>query len=156
MSAITSFVSMILALSVAAERMVEILKGWLPNLWLFKTNPDPTREAQRCACIHVLSGCCGALVAGLSHVNVLAIGDKAAAAPSWISYAVAGLLASAGSAFWNHALDIIKASKIKQEQGAISAVDTNSQRHLVVTAHPASIALAMTNIPAEDPQRAAG
>ena len=142
MNVLTSFVTMILAISMAAERAVEILKGWLPNLWLFKTNPDPTQEARRCACIHVLSGCCGALVAGVGKMNVLAVDGKTAV-PQWISYGIAGLLTSGGSAFWNHALDIIKASKVKQEQGAISSVDANEQKNLVVAGHPASFALAM-------------
>jgi hypothetical protein len=34
------------------------------------------------------------------------------------SWAITGILASGGSAFWNHALDLIKATKVQQEQQA--------------------------------------
>ncbi len=34
------------------------------------------------------------------------------------SFLVTGVLASGGSAFWNHALDLLKATKVQQEQKA--------------------------------------
>ena len=145
MATLTSFVGLMLAISVAAERMVEILKGWLPNFWLFKTNPDPAREAQRCAWIHVLSGGCGVLVVRLGHLDVFAGLHGNVQVNPWVSYVGAGLLASGGSAFWNHILDFIKASKIQQEQGAISDVSANLQKSLVIPAHPDSLSLALVS-----------
>jgi len=59
LTVLTSFVALMMAVSVAVERMVEVLKGWFPNSWLFKANTDPTQEARRCAWIHVLAGAFG-------------------------------------------------------------------------------------------------
>ena len=146
MNTLASLVSMILAVSVATERIGgDILKGALPNFWLFKTNPDSVREAQRCACIHVLSGCLGALVAGISHLDIFTTSSSPLTAPSWAAYAVAGICRFC--ILWNHALDIIKASKVNQEQSAISAVNTNQQMNLVSAAHPASFSPAMARLP---------
>jgi hypothetical protein len=118
MNGLSSFLTVILGISIAVERIVEILKGWTPNFWLFKTNPIPTREAQRGAWIHVLSGFCGALIAHGGHIKIFEGIDPG----GWISSVSGGLLASGGSAFWNHALDILKATKVQQEQSAKSAV----------------------------------
>src|ERR1700733_488073 len=97
LTVLTHFVTLMLAISIAAERMVEILKGWLPNFWLFKTNPNSTKKAIRCAWIHVLAGVCGALVAGFSKVNVFAGLNGNAVPDPWCSSLAAGLLASGGS-----------------------------------------------------------
>ena len=148
MDVLTAFLSMTLAISIAAERMVEILKGMLPNLGLFKMNPDAAKESQRCAWIHVLAGGCGALVAWLGNLNIFSGLSGGGTIQPWISYAGAGLLASGGSAFWNHALDMIKAAKITQEQGAIAAVNANQQKSLLLAAHPDSFAEVM--LPTEE------
>ena len=97
MSALNSLVTLVLGISIAAERMIEILKGLLPNIWLFKTNPDANQEARRCACIHVLAGGCGALIAWEGNVKAFKDIDP----HSWVSCVGVGLLTSAGSAFWN-------------------------------------------------------
>lgn len=141
LTVLTTFFTKMVAISVAAERMVEILKGWFPNRYPFATEPNPTQEMRRCAIVHVLAGICGGLVSWLGGVNVFT--GFATPIGSWASYVGAGLLASAGSAFWNHALDLIQAAKIKKEQAAINAVRANQQNNLVVAAHPASFALAM-------------
>jgi hypothetical protein len=43
-----------------------------------------------------------------------------------VAFTVAALLTSAGSAFWNHALDILKATKVNKEQVAILASGANT------------------------------
>jgi hypothetical protein len=139
---ITTFLTMMVAISVAAERMVEILKGWFPNLYPFASKPNATQEMRRCAFVHLLAGICGALVACFGKINVFA-GLSTAPTDPWIHYVGAGLLASGGSAFWNQLLDLVQAAKVKREQAAIDAVDTNQHRNLVNPAHPASFALAM-------------
>jgi hypothetical protein len=143
---LTSFLTMMVAISVASERMVEILKGWFPNFYLFASKSDPTQEMRRGAFVHVLAGICGAIVAWLGHLDVFA-GIGSSSVPSWVSCAGAGLLASGGSAFWNHALDLIRAAKVNKEQTAIRAVATNQQQNLLSPAHPDSLALAMSRSP---------
>ncbi|RXH56691.1 hypothetical protein [Granulicella sibirica] len=139
MNTLTTFLATMLGISIAVERVIEILKGWLTNFWLFKTNPDSAKEAQRIAFIHVLSGICGALIAACGKLTVL----PNVPADSWLSWMIAGLLASGGSAFWNHALDLVKATKVTSEQGAIAAVNVNEKQNLLVEAHPASFARTM-------------
>jgi hypothetical protein len=136
MNPLTTFLTTMLGISIAVERVIEILKGWLTNFWLFKTNPDPTREAQRIALIHVLSGICGAVIAAYGKMTIF----PNVPSDSWCSWISAGLLASGGSAFWNHALDLVRAAKVTSEQGAIAAVNVNQRQNLLVAAHPASFA----------------
>jgi hypothetical protein len=127
LTVLTSFVALMMAVSIAAERMVEVLKGWFPNSWLFKANTDPTQEARRCAWIHVLAGVCGVAVAAVGNIDIFQVIHI----PSWTpttgiefalfrtaSWSITGILASGGSAFWNHILDLIKATKVQQEQKA--------------------------------------
>ena len=139
MNPLTTFLTTMLGISIAVERVIEILKGWMTNFWLFKTNPDPTREAQRNALIHMLSGICGAVIAAYGKLTIF----PNVPSDSWCSWMSAGLLASGGSAFWNHALDLVKAAKVTSEQGAIAAVNVNQKQNLLVAAHPASFARAM-------------
>lgn len=126
-SVLTSFVSLMLAISIAAERMVEILKGWLPDTWLFKPNSNSIEESRRCAAIHVLACLCGMAIAAAGNIDIF----KSVAIQGWqhttdlgfglyraASWSITGMLASGGSAFWNHALDLIKATKVQQEQKA--------------------------------------
>jgi hypothetical protein len=137
----SAFLAKIAAVSVAAERIVEILKGWLPNTYLFATKTDPAREMRRTAWIHVLAGVAGTAVAVAGKVDIFkGIGVNT---PPWASYIGAGLLASGGSAMWNHALDLLKAIKINNQQDAISAVGSNQQNNLLSTNHPGSLAFAM-------------
>ena len=152
MTTLSSFLVIMLAISLSAERMVEVLKGWMSNHWLFRSQMDPVQEARRCAWIHCLSGLCGGIAAAVSQVDLFRIIGSKWADPghgAW-HYAywgggctLAGLLASGGSAFWNHALDIVKATKVDKEQAAIDAVAANQRRDLVVQAHPAAYTLAM-------------
>jgi hypothetical protein len=139
-SVLTKFVTLMLAISLAAERMVEVLKDWLPNVYLFKTNTDPTKESRRVAWIHLLAGVFGGVVAWVGKLQVL----PELGASSWKQDVLAGLLASFGSAAWNHLLDLLKATKIRQEQAAIGAVALTQQKNLLNDAHPASFSLAMT------------
>jgi hypothetical protein len=145
MDKLSTLFAEIVAVSMAVERVVEILKGWLPNSKLFKPNPDSAAESRRCAWIHVLSGVIGAIIAAVSGVDIFtsmslfpnsnapaaqALGSNLASLLPWnhlASYACTGLLSSAGSAFWNHALDIIQATKVQQEQNAANAVASTAQ-----------------------------
>jgi hypothetical protein len=135
MTSLTTFITIAIALSVAAERVVEIVKGLLPNFWLFQSGATPTSEYRRVALIHCFSGICGGAAAALSKIDLLtylqspSIGSTAPPAPEGLLHAtgafvIAGLLTSAGSAFWNHVFDIVKATKVQQESAAIIAAGT--------------------------------
>ncbi len=126
MDKLSALVATILAVSIASERIVEILKGLFPGSWLFAPRTG-NPEARRCAGIHILAGLCGAFVAWASGIDVLTLvgishSPTGGAASHVLGYAVVGLLASGGSAFWNHVLDILQASKVQQDQQAIAAV----------------------------------
>jgi hypothetical protein len=134
MTQLTTFLTIVIALSVAAERIVEIVKGLLPNFWLFKSGSTPTSEDRRCALMHCFAGVCGGAAAYASKVDLLTYLHNPTAAPttpptpeSWqqviSAFLAAALLTSAGSAFWNHILDIINATKVQQESAAINAAN---------------------------------
>lgn len=118
-----SFLAAILAVSVAVERVIEILKqtlGTIPFIgWLFTPNANKNQESWRCALIHLLSAALGAGIAAYSRITVPGLSAD-------FSYPLIGLLAAGGSAFWNHALDLVKATKVQKEQTAKVAVATTS------------------------------
>jgi drug/metabolite transporter (DMT)-like permease len=135
MDNISSFLSATAAVSVAVERIVEILKGLLPKTWLFEPKSDPALESFRCAMLHVLAGICGTAVAAVSKVDIWhrlnqfqVLGQQPHWYYWWGSYAFTGLLSSGGSAMWNHALDILKATKVTQEQSAKALTAKNASQ----------------------------
>jgi hypothetical protein len=93
---ISSVVTLLAALSVASERLVEIVKGFFS--FLSTENPDPTLERRRKTALQILALLAGLLTAWLtkdtSAVKALIPDTKLA----WIPL---GLLASGGSGFWN-------------------------------------------------------
>ncbi|MGB6134406.1 MAG: hypothetical protein WCC14_08940 [Acidobacteriaceae bacterium] len=116
---LTNLVAVMVALSVAVERVVEIFKsmcGSLPVIRLLFT-PSATRwkENLRCGCLYLLSAAVGGVIAWNTHIPIIAGRPRASAT-------LAALLASGGSSFWNQALDIIQAAKIQKEQVAVNLV----------------------------------
>jgi hypothetical protein len=129
-----SFLTTIAAVSVAVERVVEILKqtiGTVPIIkWVFTNNTDAKQNSWRCAVIHLLSAGIGGAIAACSKITLNFVhafgsctGPKCIAV---FTYVLIGLLSAGGSAFWNHALDLVKASKVQKEQTAKMAVATTS------------------------------
>jgi len=117
MSDFTSFVTAMIALSVGVERIVEILKGMIG--WL-----DGHANVVRFLAFIVGTGV--ALVLGpktlLSFLPVDGTG-------SWAGAALLGMMASGGSAFWNHILDILGAVKsVREAEAKVEAPPTN---HLI-------------------------
>ncbi|MBB5055475.1 hypothetical protein HDF16_000144 [Granulicella aggregans] len=121
-----SLVATSLALSVAVERVIEILKqsvGATPLFaWLFAPSTNPQMESWRCTAIHLLSALIGGAIAKFSGIDILSSLGASAGAHPVLSYGVMGLLSAGGSAFWNHALDLIKAVKIDKEDTARARV----------------------------------
>jgi hypothetical protein len=113
---LTSLVTLLLGVSIAVERVTEILKGLIPPL--ATQRQDLTAEYIRCAIMHVIALAAGAFVAYAGHIDLF---QKLTGTPSsnlTMGYAVCGLLSAGGSAFWNHILDILKAAKISSESKA--------------------------------------
>jgi len=143
-SVLTHFVTTMLAISLAAERMIEILKGWFPNFYLFKTNGNDTKESRRIGTINLLSGICGYAIARVGDLDVYAmIGGHSKWAEA--GYILAGVLASFGSALWNHLLDLMKAFKVQKEQAAIQSVAATQKQNILSDVHPSSFSLAMSS-----------
>jgi len=115
---LTSFVTTMVGLSVATERVTQIIKQLLTK----GTAAPPV------GITHLISFVVGAAVVALSGQNPLGFHGLLAGVPglsqwqNWVNWLVSGLLVSGGSAFWNHALDIIQAAKVQREQTVNSAL----------------------------------
>jgi hypothetical protein len=113
---LTILVSTLLALSVAVERVIEILKGLL-RTWPFvpSKDADANSEQLRCAVLYILSMLVGCVIAAFGHIAIIGTWNGSDALSNAGNVAVAGLLSSGGSAFWNQILDLLKAIKVKKE-----------------------------------------
>lgn len=125
MDKLTAFFTLMAALSIATERVVEIIKGIFPSL--AATDPDAKKEKQRRMMLQVLAAFAGMAVAAVGHTQVSTAlgglldpkGDIWAfpnIAEMALKYGLVGVMASGGSAMWNHALDIVGALKTVQEK----------------------------------------
>lgn len=110
-------VSILIVLSVSAERLVEIVKGLIP--FLSKENEDANKERWRKLVLQVLAIAAGILTAILAE-PLLPADIKQKINLDDISGVVAlGFLSSGGSGFWNGILGYVKGIKdIKQVQAA--------------------------------------
>ena len=122
MDKLTAFLTSMIALSIGVERVVEIIKGLSKRL---REDPDPRVDrdgriaARRRLALQAIAAAVGA-VAALTigpHDFFDSIPESKYSSPvRWLSALLLGLMASGGSAFWNHALDIVGAIKSVKEQ----------------------------------------
>ena len=113
MNNLTSLLTLMAALSVAVERVVEIIKGIAPPLAKSWTGD---REYLRFALLHIIAAVAGAGIAFAAHAQIASqVPMLSFQSHLRTGYIVIGLMASGGSAMWNHALDIVQAMKVKQE-----------------------------------------
>ncbi len=124
MSQLTAFAGIMVAISMAVERCVEILKGIVPAL--ATANPDPKKDGRRAAVLQVLAVIFGTIIAELSTSQVKGVVPVFSSAfEGWErtlgTCVLLGFMASGGSGFWNHVLDLVGALKIQQEQAAEQA-----------------------------------
>ena len=101
-------ITLLIALSVATERVVEIIKNLVPQLDCEAT--DPKAEGRRRAALHALAAVAGIAIALLSWpIFSDAIPHmKEPDSESKVTTVLAiGLLASGGSGFWNSILTIV-------------------------------------------------
>jgi hypothetical protein len=126
MDTLTAFLSAMIALSAAVERVVEIIKGMSRRL---REDPDPRTDpqgkeaARRRLVLQVLAALAGAAAAlTIGPQNFLkTIPTEGYGSPvRWAAAIFIGLMASGGSAFWNHLLDIVGAIKNVKE-GLVAA-----------------------------------
>lgn len=104
------FLLAMVGLSVAAERVTETVKQWV------------CPKGGSAALVQTIALGSGILVTALSTLDPLNITHGAAFAFNrrefWLCWIVTGILVSGGSAFWNHLLDILQATKVQKEQQA--------------------------------------
>lgn len=100
---LNKLLAILAALSVATERITEVIKTMpLLSKWFADEKEEPHREELRKLSIHLLAIAIGALLASqLPKVDGL---------PSdhWYIFLIYGAMASGGSGVWNSALDIVR------------------------------------------------
>ena len=114
---LTAIVSVILALSIASERLVEIIKGFIPSL--DKQDSDPKAEGRRRSYLQILAVLSGVLTAFLAKDYIPP--EIAKPTESWAILGL-GLLASGGSGFWNSVLTYVTKTKdLKKLEAVVAA-----------------------------------
>lgn len=97
MDNLPTMVSVLIALSVASERLVEIVKGIFQKL--NKENPDEKKEGWRKAGLQLMAVAAGIITALLARPALQ--GTLSEAWTTFPGILGLGLLASGGSGFWN-------------------------------------------------------
>jgi hypothetical protein len=119
---LVALVSVLVALSVASERLVDIIKGLVS--FLNQENSDKTKEGWRRSALQVLAVVAGIITALLAQPAIKGV-VPGLSDNVWGILAL-GLLASGGSGFWNAILayvlnvkDIKKAEKVEKVKKSI-------------------------------------
>jgi hypothetical protein len=100
METLPTIITLLIALSVASERLVEIIKGLIP--WLNQQKTDPKIEGRRTAVLQGLAVAAGILTTILAKPAIGgAVSGPWASLPGLLAL---GLLASGGSGLWNSIL----------------------------------------------------
>lgn len=120
MDSLINFVTLLITLSIASERLVEIIKNAVP--WLNNRNSDPKKEGWRRSILQAMAVIAGILTAYLVGPF---LGDLVSGAWKSVPGLIAlGLLVSGGSGLWNTVLSYllnlknIKAVQLKQLENA--------------------------------------
>ena len=96
-------VTLLVAVSVAAERAVEIIKNAIP--FLNKHNDDEKKEGWRKTALQVMAVLGGIVTAQLARPAIEGLAPGSWSSPPGIL--ALGLLASGGSGFWNSVLTYV-------------------------------------------------
>ena len=99
---LTALVSLIVALSIASERLVEIIKGFVP--YLDQKKDDAKDEGRRRASLQIIAVTAAILTTYLARDYVP---TELFNASQGLSIIGLGLLASGGSGFWNSILSYL-------------------------------------------------
>lgn len=120
---LTAIVGLILALSIASERLVDIIKGFFPGLEKQKSKPE--EEARRRSFLQILAVLSGMGTAFLARDYIPL--EIAKPTESW-SILGLGLLASGGSGFWNSILTYFTQAKdIKKTEAQVAKKAASAQ-----------------------------
>lgn len=139
MEQIASAITVILAVSVAVERVTEILKQIIPGFAEEKANP--AAENRRRASLQVLAGAIGTVVAWQGNLQI-------ASQTGVPAYLLIGAMSSGGSAFWNNVLDAVRATKISRQAQADEKVVIAKQMKAAAARTVAAGTAAPANSPA--------
>jgi hypothetical protein len=102
----------VLAVSIASERLVEIIKGFVP--WLNEQRPMPYEEGKRKAVLQLLAVLAGI---GTAYAGGDYIGQGFGEANRYWAIPLVGLLASGGSGLWNSILSyFVQAKDLKKAE----------------------------------------
>ncbi|HHO0107652.1 hypothetical protein [Klebsiella quasipneumoniae] len=120
-SQLENIITMLIAISIASERVVEIIKGYFP--WLNLEKQDPVREGKRKSALQLLAVGAGIVTAFLTQPFV-AGSFSAFKHPDLMTLCI-GLMASGGSAFWNAILNyLLQVKNLKKLQVNSVKADT--------------------------------
>ena len=115
MDDLLTFVTVLIPLSIASERLVEIIKGWIPALNEMQPSDSDTNipftkiaytEGRRKAILQILAVVAGILTAWIGQSAIAEVAPAIAGTGPWGVLAL-GLLASGGSGLWNSVLTYI-------------------------------------------------
>lgn len=134
LESLTQFVTILLALSIAAERLVELVKGWFSSL--NGTDLDADRERKRQLIIHGMSLAAAFVVVYLAQDYIISSlrlknsSDKLLEQLPPGLYISFSILASGGSSMWNSILTYLLSLKnLKQQQVVDKVVDNGKARN---------------------------
>lgn len=123
---LSTLVTLLVALSVAAERLVEIVKGFVP--FLNQENTDAKMEGIRKSVLQFMAVVSGILTAFLTWP---VISNEGIGVPldSWPGVFALGLLASGGSGFWNSIQTYVnKLKDVKKLQVEDQRIDVKNKK----------------------------
>lgn len=98
-------ISLLVALSIASERLVEIIKGLVPYLNVQKA--DENQEARRKVAIHILAVVAGVVTTLLARLTGSLPADLPAGWNTPVGTLAIGFLVSGGSGLWNGILSYV-------------------------------------------------
>ncbi|MFJ4192786.1 hypothetical protein [Pseudomonas sp. NPDC089534] len=133
-----SLIGFVLGMSVATERLVEIVKGFIPIL--NQTSDDPKAEGRRRSYLQILAVAGGVVTVLLSRAAIPE--DIPFFLHSDFGVVCLGLLASGGSGFWNAALTYANQAKELKKVAVKQAQETP------VVAPVAAVAAVVPVVPA--------
>lgn len=123
---LSTLAALVVALSIASERMVEIVKGYIP--YLSTSKDDPAQESRRRSMIQLL-----AVLAGIGTSFLAAPALPPETIPdNWMSKFALGLLASGGSGMWNSIQGYmsqakeVKKAQAEQNQSTVTVTETTT------------------------------
>ncbi len=132
---LSSFVSLLLALSIASERLVELVKGLIPQL--NGPRPDPRQERLRQWTIHVLSVVASGVVVELCGGYITSTLKISDAQFGPLQHALFAILVSGGSSFWNSiATYLFSLKNLNQQNLATSQKAGNADLHAMLPEVP--------------------